>query len=31
MDHYVHAGELEVSALAGQVTDVELLRGFDRA
>ncbi|KAA0922391.1 glutamine synthetase [Streptomyces apricus] len=31
MDHYVHAGELEVGALAGQVTDIELLRGFDRA
>ncbi|WP_413759266.1 glutamine synthetase family protein [Streptomyces sp. MMBL 11-3] len=31
MDHYVHAGELEAGALAGQVTDIELLRGFDRA
>ncbi|MDQ1038568.1 glutamine synthetase [Streptomyces sp. V3I8] len=30
VDHYVHAAELEHAALAFEVTDVELARGFDR-
>ncbi|MFG2022320.1 glutamine synthetase family protein [Streptomyces sp. NPDC048825] len=29
--HYAHAAEIEIDAHHGQVTDVELKRGFDRA
>ncbi|WAU79972.1 glutamine synthetase family protein [Streptomyces sp. Qhu-G9] len=31
VDHYTRAAGLEIAALAGQVTDVERERGFDRA
>jgi len=31
VEHYVHAGEIELAVVEGQVTDVELRRGFDRA
>ncbi|MFE9687164.1 glutamine synthetase family protein [Streptomyces sp. NPDC006285] len=30
VEHYMHAATIEIDALAGQVTDVERERGFDR-